>query len=441
MRLLALVVAAVLLGAPLVADAQSDRKASETRKAPRKADPGGKADTADRATAERQRRLQAEQRELKARIAKLRRDLARTEASQSDVADALAESEAAISAANRRLRELANARRQVERQIGALQERGRAVQALQSGEERELGLLLRSQFLLGRQNAWQRLLDGGNPNDLGRDLTYLGYLARARADLVEQLRERREELTALENESRAKQAELAQIAADEQKSRAQLVQQQAARRKTLARLSRQLAAQRQSIASLAADEKRLAGLIDSIAKVLAEQARERARRAAAAARRQSPRPADDPPAAVAALPPNSPLAQMRGKLPPPVKGEITARFGTARRTEGGGTGPTWKGVFFRAPEGSDVIAIAAGRVVFADWLRGFGNLLILDHGDGVLTVYGNNETLLAQVGERVEAGAVVAAVGNTGGNPDAGLYFEVRVQGRPVDPLTWVAAR
>jgi septal ring factor EnvC (AmiA/AmiB activator) len=98
-------------------------------------------------------------------------------------------------------------------------------------------------------------------------------------------------------------------------------------------------------------------------------------------------------------------------------------------------------VFFRAPEGADVHAIAAGRVVFADWLRGFGNLLILDHGDGLLSVYGNNEALLAGVGERVEAGAVVAAVGNTGGNPDPGLYFEIRVQGRPVDPLSWVAAR
>jgi septal ring factor EnvC (AmiA/AmiB activator) len=98
-------------------------------------------------------------------------------------------------------------------------------------------------------------------------------------------------------------------------------------------------------------------------------------------------------------------------------------------------------VFIRAPQGAEVHAVAAGRVVFADWLRGFGNLLVLDHGEGLLTVYGNNETLLANAGERVGAGEVIASVGNTGGNADPGLYFEMRFQGRPIDPLRWAAAR
>jgi septal ring factor EnvC (AmiA/AmiB activator) len=85
--------------------------------------------------------------------------------------------------------------------------------------------------------------------------------------------------------------------------------------------------------------------------------------------------------------------------------------------------------------------VAAGRVVFADWLRGFGNLIIVDHGEGFLSVYGNNETLLAGIGERVDADAVIASVGNTGGNVDAGLYFELRFNGRPIDPLRWVVQR
>jgi septal ring factor EnvC (AmiA/AmiB activator) len=112
-----------------------------------------------------------------------------------------------------------------------------------------------------------------------------------------------------------------------------------------------------------------------------------------------------------------------------------------RKTEAGVNAPTWKGVFIRCPQGSEVRAVAAGRVVFADWLRGFGNLLIVDHGEGLLSVYGNNESLLRGVGDRIDADEVVAEVGNTGGNAESGLYFEIRFEGRPIDPLKWAQAR
>jgi septal ring factor EnvC (AmiA/AmiB activator) len=129
---------------------------------------------------------------------------------------------------------------------------------------------------------------------------------------------------------------------------------------------------------------------------------------------------------------------LRGKLAPPVQGEVAARFGSPRRTEAGVNAPTWKGVFIRAAAGQEVVAVAAGRVVFADWLRGFGNLLILDHGDGFMSLYGNNETLIGRIGEPVRGGDTVAIVGASGGNTVSGLYFELRHQGRPFDPLGWL---
>jgi septal ring factor EnvC (AmiA/AmiB activator) len=95
-------------------------------------------------------------------------------------------------------------------------------------------------------------------------------------------------------------------------------------------------------------------------------------------------------------------------------------------------------VFIRAAGGSEVKAVAAGRVVFADWLRGFGNLAIVDHDDGFLSVYGNNESLFRTVGDAVKTGEVIAAVGNSGGNPETGLYFELRHLGQPLDPMKWV---
>ncbi|MEK7874848.1 MAG: peptidoglycan DD-metalloendopeptidase family protein, partial [Pseudomonadota bacterium] len=130
----------------------------------------------------------------------------------------------------------------------------------------------------------------------------------------------------------------------------------------------------------------------------------------------------------------SPFAQLKGRLNLPVRGELRNRFGSPRED----SGLSWKGLFIAAPAGQEVRAIAAGRVVFADWLRGFGNLLIIDHGGGYMSLYGNNESLYKQVGAATLGGETVAAVGNSGGNADSGLYFEIRHQGKAFDPLAWI---
>ncbi len=393
------------------------------------------------ATPQRRQQLQSEQRQLQQRLSRLKKQLSDAEASHSEVADALSDSEQAISAANRRLRELAESRRQVERQIANAQDRGRLVGARQSEQELVYGRLARAQFALSRIAPWQQWLEGQPNGALTRDFHLLELAANASARSVQDLRERREELHQIEAESLVKQAELAGIAQEEKQARATLVRQQAARKQTLAKLSRQIGDQRQTIASLERDEKRLTSLVEELTRLLAEQARkaEQARRAAAAAaataKNKPPAPADIEP------PSGSKVAALRGNLHWPVKGDVVARFGAPRKTEAGVNAPTWKGILIRAPQGTDVRAVAAGRVVFADWLRGFGNLLIVDHGDGLLSVYGNNESLLRSVGERVEADDVIAAVGNTGGNAEAGLYFELRFEGRPIDPLKWAQAR
>jgi septal ring factor EnvC (AmiA/AmiB activator) len=439
----------VVVGAPGVAQQKPTPRAEPRVAAQRPAPPAAEAKPAAGAsTVRRQRELRSEQQRLQSELSRTKRQLAAAEASHSEATDALKESEAAISAVNKRLRELSANRRQVEKQVAALQDRSRAVAARQGAQERALGHVLRVQLVLAQQPAWHRLLEGADPQQHGQDLAYLGYMARASSQSISELQERREELAALESESRDKQAELAAIAAAEDEGRRQLLRQQAARKQTLDRLARQIGSQRQSLATLERDDKRLASLLDELGKVLAEQ--QRREQAAARARSEPPRPAPTParpdpgrPATPADIDPpaGSRIAQLKGKMPLPVQGEITARFGATRRTEAGVNAPTWKGVFIRAPQGAEVHAVAAGRVVFADWLRGFGNLLVLDHGEGFLTVYGNNETLLANAGERVGAGEVIASVGNTGGNADPGLYFEMRFQGRPIDPLRWAAAR
>jgi septal ring factor EnvC (AmiA/AmiB activator) len=126
------------------------------------------------------------------------------------------------------------------------------------------------------------------------------------------------------------------------------------------------------------------------------------------------------------------FARQKGNLRLPVRGAVSGRFGSPR--EGGGV---WRGLFIKAASGSEVRSIAGGRVVFADWMRGFGNLLIVDHGNAYLSIYGNNDSLLRQVGQAVKGGETIATVGNSGGNPESGLYFELRHQGQPIDPMKW----
>jgi len=132
-----------------------------------------------------------------------------------------------------------------------------------------------------------------------------------------------------------------------------------------------------------------------------------------------------------------PFSGLRGKLRLPVRGELVGLFGAPR--EEGPAGK--KGVFIRAREGQPVLAVAAGQVVYAEWMRGYGNLLIVDHGEAYLSIYANNESLLKQTGDPVAAGEIVATVGASGGNEQSGLYFELRHLGKAFDPLRWVVLK
>ena len=129
-----------------------------------------------------------------------------------------------------------------------------------------------------------------------------------------------------------------------------------------------------------------------------------------------------------------PFEQLKGQLALPVKGKVSNKFGRPRPD----SPVLWRGLQVNAAHGQAVKAIAAGRVVFADWLRGFGNLLIIDHGQSYMSLYANNETLFKQVGDTVRGGDSIASVGNTGGNENSGLYFELRHKGKPLDPMKWI---
>ncbi|MFN9490561.1 MAG: murein hydrolase activator EnvC family protein [Betaproteobacteria bacterium] len=372
---------------------------------------------------------QDELRELRGRISAMQKKLAASEEIKSEASDALRESERAISEASRELRDLARQSRESGAKLGDLRKTARETETRLRAQQDALGRMLRRQYLQGEPDALRLLLARENPNDMARQMKYLGHIAGARARLVEGLRADLAELERLGRDIADEAAAIARITAEQALQKKRLEQEKRARAEVLNRVSRDIRAQQQQIRSLQANENRLTRLIEQLTR-LAQQ-RPPPRKPAA---ERGPRPRNE------ALPADSgerAFAALRGTLALPVRGELAGRFGSPR-SDGG---ITWKGVFIQARSGEDVRAVAAGRVVYADWLRGFGNLLIIDHGDSYMTLYANAESLLRQVGDTIRGGESVATVGNSGGNAESGLYFEMRHAGRPFDPLSWVRLR
>lgn len=366
---------------------------------------------------------------LRGRLEALRQELEATEGTRAEAADHLRDSERAISQTNRRLRELAAQRGGVQR---ALDELGREAESARSrlGRNQDaLARLLHHRYVHGGAEPFRLALSGRDPNAFGRDLRYLGYVSRARGEVIADLRDSLRSMERIGEQTRARGEELAAIEKSEAEQRKALEEEQAARREILEAVSAQVARQRRELANLKRDEDRLSKLVAKLAK------------AAAAPAPRPPAPVkarlDEPKLSSQAVPEagggDGAFRRLKGRLRLPVAGELAARFGSPRE----GSGISSKGVFIRARSGQEVRAVAPGRVVFADWLRGFGNLLIVDHGDGYLSLYGNNEALLHRAGDEVRTGEPLATVGASGGAEESGLYFELRFQGKPFDPLSW----
>lgn len=423
----------------------------------------------------RQKRAAEVQRaELQQKLEALKRDISRTETAKSHAADALANSEAAISEANRALHELALEQRAAETRLAKLSADQDRLSKTIDDQRNRLSRVLREQYVAGTEDRIKLLLSGDNPNRINRELQYMGYVSQAQAKLIDALRAN---LQAIENNKAAAQEakeELDEIALEQQQQKAQLEKEKARRATLLAQLSNKLASQRKEAGNIERDEQRLAGLVDKLAKLIEEQrkadlaAREKRRQeqlarakarneAATEGKMSSVKPPsanpdaiddDEPPPKLLGrneLTPDGnvqtggydrPFSSLRGQLRLPVRGELVAKYGSKR-----GDGPSWKGLFIRAVEGADVKAVAAGQVVFAEWLRGFGNLIIIDHGSQYMTIYGNNQAVLKRAGDIVKTGDIIASAGNSGGNEQSGLYFEIRHEGRAFDPLGWITIR
>ncbi len=335
-------------------------------------------------------------------------DAQKATSAQKDVAvAALRDQELKIAATAKELRRLDQKLADQQGKLDKLVAQRDALDAKLKDQRDALAALLRSAYAMGRGEELKLLLAQDRVDQVGRMLAYYRYFERARLGEIDGLLK---DLDALAQVQAAIERETAalKIAHDERSAQAQqLAAEREQRRKVLDDLDASLKDQRSRLAALGKDEKGLLDLIEKLRDIFA-----------------------DIPKRLAG---EEPFAQLRGRLAWPLHGKIAAGFSAQ---EPGAQ--VSQGVLIAANSGSEVHAVSHGRVVYADWLRGYGLLLILDHGDGYLSLYGYNETLLKDVGDWVNAGEVVATSGDSGGRKTPGLYFELRYQGKPIDPKNWL---
>ncbi|MEL7557651.1 murein hydrolase activator EnvC [Stutzerimonas chloritidismutans] len=320
-------------------------------------------------------------------------------------------------------------------------------------QQRLIGIQARAAYQSGREEYLKLLLNQQNPEKFSRTLTYYDYLSKARFEQLESFNETLRQLAGVEAGIEKQQATLAEQQDGLKQRRAQLAEVREERQLALAKLDKDLSSRDQKLKARKQEQAQLERVLKTIEETLARQAREaeQARqRELAMAREREQEQARQPQAGGPNRAPSGPLvssaggnfggpfAKAKGKLPWPVDGRLVARYGTPR---GGDARTKWDGVLIGADVGTQVRAVHGGRVVFADWLRGAGLLVILDHGNGYLSLYGHNQSLLRDAGDMVKAGDPIATVGTSGGQESAALYFAIRQQGRPSDPAQWCRAQ
>ncbi len=376
--------------------------------------------------------------DVQQRLEALKKELDNSQEAHKDAADALKESELAISEANKKLYNITQQQQQNKRTLSQLEAQSLSVNGTLAEQQKLLSNQLYEQYIHGQQNYVQMILQSENPSEIARDVFYFSYVAKARAELINKMQGNLDRISKLNNETAKALKEVAELKQRQMEERKVLENQKQAKSKVVKSLSQQIASQRVEIKKLARDEKRLSQLVERLAKIIpAKSKRKLAKNNPPDNQTEPAKKRNEVVANNDVVPTYEPngasFATLKGKLRLPVRGEVTNRFGASRED----SGISWKGLFIKANEGAEVKSVASGQVVFADWLRGFGNLIIVDHGEGYMSLYGNNQAVLKQVGDRVKTGDVLASVGNSGGNEANGLYYELRRQSRPFDPLSW----
>lgn len=350
--------------------------------------------------------VEAKLEQVRAEIAEIQSRIDESLGNRDRLLEALADAERAVGSARRAQAETDQSLSAVRGEISELESRQARLENQVGERASELAVQLVTAYRQGSESRLKMLLNQDDPRRLSRRLAYHGYLSRARLAAIEELRETVSSLERTRAELAREAERLDALLAERKRETRRLESASVQREQALAALDQRLASDREQLADLERDAAELTQLLEQLADVLA-----------------------DVPADVEI--PHFP--ELRGELSMPVAGRVLEAFGNQRSGE-----LLWTGWLIDADTGDEVRSVAHGRVAYADWLRGYGLLLIIDHGDEYMSLYAHNEALMRDVGDWVAPGDVVALAGRSGGVSEPALYFELRKAGRPVDPAGWV---
>ncbi|MGP2545040.1 murein hydrolase activator EnvC [Yersinia sp. 2541 StPb PI] len=375
-------------------------------------------------------------------IAEKEKSVQQQKQQRSSLLDQLKQQENTIAQASRSLRDTQGTLTELDQEISRLTSSIEKLESKQSQQQNILSKQLDAAFKQGQHSGLQLILSGEESQRSERILAYFSYLNEARQQSIEELKQTRTHLSAEKKTLEQKQNQQKTVLNEQKTQQQKLEQARTARKKTLTSLEASLEKDQQGLAELKLNETRLR---DQIAKAERE-AKARAEREAKEAARvreqikvkeqqakktgSSYKPSESERSLMART---GGLGRPDGQAVWPVRGNVTHRFGEALQGE-----LRWKGMVISAPEGSEVKAIADGRVLLADWLQGYGLVVVIEHGRGDMSLYGYNQSALVNVGAQVKAGQPIALVGTSGGQGEPSLYFEIRRQGQAVNPQPWL---
>ncbi|WP_436894184.1 murein hydrolase activator EnvC [Siccibacter turicensis] len=371
-------------------------------------------------------------------IAEKERAVRQQQQQRSKLQEQLKSQDQAIAAASRQLRETEATLTQINAQVAELNASLAKLEKQKAAQERNLAAQLDAAFRQGQHTGLQLILSGEESQRGQRLQAYFGYLNQARQETIAQLKQTREEVDVQKRELEGKQTQQQTLLYEQKAQQAKLEQARAERKKTLTSLESSIQQGQQQLSELRANESRLR---DRIARAEAA-AKARAQREAAEAEKVRNRQKEATRKGTTYKPTESERSLMsrtgglgspRGQAYWPVRGTLLHRYGEQLQGE-----LRWKGIVIGASEGTEVKAIADGRVILADWLQGYGLVVVVEHGKGDMSLYGYNQSALVNVGTQVRAGQPIALVGSSGGQGRPSLYFEIRRQGQAVNPQPWL---
>ncbi len=349
--------------------------------------------------------------QVKSRIAAISKRLRRQDSTRDSIARDLEESERKAAQLVLEGRRLEKVRTRLNTSLHELSDSASRLRQRRQLLQLQLARQVRVAYALGRESRLKLALNGQQPGDLPRMLRYHDYFALARSSRIAQLNTAHQRLHQTLDDIQVQNTQLANLAERQQRQIQELAGERKLRAAALGQLERELKDQRKRLAALKQNERRLADLLKALRQAINEIPPE--------------------------LEPPKSFHSLRGKLPWPVtgkrvRGNLKQGPSGTRRSQN---------IILRARAGVEVRAIAHGRVIFADWLRGFGQMIIIDHGGNYMSLYGYNQSLLREPGEWVGKGDSIATVGDSGGQAKTGLYFEIRRAGQPLDPTRWCSSR